>query len=293
MTRSAKARALAEAKLRFPKDGAAERWHARGYAAFYGIRRARDRRAALAAYHAAAELGHPYSWTNLGHMYGSGHGARKDERLAFECYLRGAELGDATSKREVAACWIDGLGVKRDVRLGLELLRRLALSDPDSVAALARRCFEGRGVVRDVARGVRMLRRGAAQGHAACQVDLAVHLHDVVDTPRARREALELCRKAARRGSAHACLNLAVAYSSGDGVARDEDRCVRWLRCAVELDEPGEFSCDDAFLLLAKRLLEGNGTPRDRRAGLRLLRTAAERGSERARRKLARLARRR
>ncbi len=268
-----------------------ERLHGRAYALFYGHAGRRDRRRAVRLYRAAAEGGLAHTWRNLGLCFEYGDGVRKDLRRAFACYMRGAELGDSPAKRCVAACLISGSGVKRDADAGLALLARDARRDVDSRRELARRLLEGDGVEQDTARGLRLLRRGAAAGHAACWSDLAVQLHDHGRSPRARQEATELCKRAARAGVAQACVNLARAYSSGDGVRQNERAAVAWLKRAVECDAPGEFGCDDAYLLLAQHHLAGRGVRKSLRAAERLLEFAARCGSERARRRLRALRR--
>ncbi len=262
-----------------------------GFDAFYGNRRKRDVRAAVRFYREAAERGHPYGWTNLALCYLKGDGVPKSPKRAFECFVKAAELGHARAKLRVACCLLDGRGVKRDLRGGSELLHQLAHGDDDACYELAERRFKGIGLVKHAPYAVAWLRYGARTGFASCQVYLGAHLHNVVRTPRARREAVRWYRSAARSGLPHACANLFQSYRDGEGVPQNDRRALFWLKRAVELNE--DPLCDEvnelAFVELAKRHITGDGVFRDRRRARRLLEKAVAEGSKRAAKLLATL----
>lgn len=246
----------------------------RGYDAFYGVRRKRNVREALRCYQAAADMGHPSGWTNLALCYMNGDGVRKNLRRSFACFVRAASLGQNRAKIRVACALIDGLGVKRDARTGIVMLRALALRDDDACREIAERFLDGNGVRKNVRNGLRWLRQGATRGSQDCQNALGAYLHDHIGTPQAYREAVRWYRRAVSAGRKHAFAynNLSNSYEEGDGVPKNDRLAVKWLLKAVEFNRFAEEPCLDAYVRLARRLLEGNGIERSRPKAVQMLR---------------------
>ncbi len=101
------------------------------------------------------------------------------------------------------------------------------------------------------------------------------------------REAVQWYRKAAERGEPLGMCNLGLVYSTGRGVAKDEEQGRDWYRRAFEaLRQTPPESCT-AMGYFASMYLVGLGTAKDYGEALRWYRTAAAMGDAHAMRGLA------
>jgi TPR repeat protein len=87
----------------------------------------------------------------------------------------------------------------------------------------------------------RWLTKAADAGYAAALLDLA-RAYDVgrKGAPKDRVKAAYWYEEAAERGDIQAQYFLAERYESGDGVVKDIDKAIFWMRKAADHDE-GEF----------------------------------------------------
>jgi TPR repeat protein len=90
--------------------------------------------------------------------------------------------------------------------------------------------------------------------------------------PQNHGEAARYLRLAADQGQAEARYNLALMYSTGDGVPQNSGEVARWLRLAADQ------GLDRAQNALARCYYEGEGLPRDHGEAARWLRLAADQG---------------
>ncbi len=86
-------------------------------------------------------------------------------------------------------------------------------------------------------------------------------------------EELPTLEKAAESGNARAMYRLARLYMAGEGVRRDLNTGVAWLRQAAEKGNPY------AQYTLGKMYLQGNELPQDKREALRWLESSAAQGN--------------
>ena len=54
-----------------------------------------------------------------------------------------------------------------------------------------------------------------------------------------QEEAIRLYRKAAELGGADAAYNLGIVYLNGEGVTKDRNEAIRWLRTSASLGDSG------------------------------------------------------
>lgn len=84
----------------------------------------------------------------------------------------------------------------------------------------------------DLITAMALLRKAADQGYAPAQALLG----DMLDKSEQDAEAVELYRKAADQGNAAGQYGLSRMLANGEGVARDPQQSLVWLRKAAEQD---------------------------------------------------------
>jgi len=77
-------------------------------------------------YRKAAEQGHALGQTNLGLMYGNGHGVAQDYGKAVEWYRKAAEQGHALGQTNLGLMYGNGHGVAQDYGKAVEWYRKAA-----------------------------------------------------------------------------------------------------------------------------------------------------------------------
>jgi TPR repeat protein len=99
----------------------------------------------------------------------------------------------------------------------------------------------------------------------------------------AKRQAIADLKQTAYAGDARSQVQLGLIYLTGDGVPKDDTEAMKWLRMAVEQDNPvGER-------YLAEMYFKGRGAPVDNMQAAKLLRMAAEQGDAQSEHNLAAL----
>ena len=91
-------------------------------------------------------------------------------------------------------------------------------------------------------------------------------------TTDAERKQFEAIKAKADKGDSEAQLSLASSYASGNGVAKDPAKAVKWLRKAAEQGSAR------AQCLLGLKYANGDGVKPDKVEGARWLRRAADQG---------------
>ena len=149
-------------------------------------------------------------WAKLGSCYEYGHGVAKDEAEAVRLYRLGADAGDASAQYNLARCFETAIGVPTpDFAAAFALYTAAAAQDHAEAIVSLGTCYGvGRGVACDVPRAIALWMR-------------------VVAHPRAAPPTV-----------AAAAFSLGVRYGYGaDGVPRDTELCVRYMRQAAALGQ--------------------------------------------------------
>ena len=98
----------------------------------------------------------------------------------------------------------------------------------------------------DVIAAMGWLEKAATAGNPDAQVLLA----QILDGSNDNARALDLYRKAAEQGSAAGELGLGGMYAAGEGIERDPEQALHWIRMAAEKDHgPAIVALADAYRL--------------------------------------------
>jgi TPR repeat protein len=190
-----------------------------------------------------AEEGNAEAQNKLGELYHDPKSALKDDAQAVAWFRKAAEQGYAAAESNLADMYSEGKGVPRDWELNVYWLRRAAEhGDASSQLTLSRIYFNGiSGVQRDDALGLRWLTKAADAGYAAALLDMA-RAYDLgrKGVSKDRVKAAYWYEEAAQRGDVQAQYFLAERHESGDGVVKDIDKAIFWMRKAANHDE-GDF----------------------------------------------------
>ncbi|MBU6320508.1 MAG: sel1 repeat family protein [Alphaproteobacteria bacterium] len=115
--------------------------------------------------------------------------------------------------------------------------------------------------------------KAARSGHVEAQYYLGMMYFEGDGVEKNSENALKWLRQSARKKNADAENLLGVMYFSGDGVTEDPTEAARWFRLAAD---HGQVTAHEN---LGSMYLEGNGVPKDEREAARLFRIAAEQDS--------------
>lgn len=190
-----------------------------------------------------AEEGNLEAQNKLGELYHDAKSVLKDDAQAVIWFRRAAEQGYAAAELNLADMYFEGKGVPPDQELFVYWLRRAAEhGDASSQLTLSRTYFTGTyGVQREDALGLRWLTKAADAGYAAALLDLArAYEAGRKGVSKDKAKAAYWYQEAAERGNIQAQYFLAERYERGDGVVKDIDRAIFWMRKAADHDE-GDF----------------------------------------------------
>ncbi len=157
---------------------------------------------------------------------------------AHERLLQRAESGDAKAQHRLGIMYYNGQdGVEQSYEKAAEWYQKAIETDPDfpdAYNSLGGCYLDGEGV------------------------------------PKNQKKALELYKKAAELGNAHAPFNIGLIYEQGLGVETDNEEALRWYELASERGLPeGSHNAGLAYI-------RGIVVPRDIKKSLKFLRRAAE-----------------
>ncbi len=196
---------------------------------------------------AAAAKGDGPSYTMLGQLYEQGLGVPKSLSKAADYYAKGAALGDVHSQFSIGVMLAAGQGIKKNKRQAAQF-------------------FE----------------LAAAKNHPIALYNLALIYAEGRERPQDLRKAAELLEKAANLDHAPAQYDLAGFYKEGRAIAPDDKKYLYWLRRAAE----NGFTAAELEYGIA--LFRGYGfTEPNHKAGIAMIRRAAEKGNPVAQNRLA------
>lgn len=206
-----------------------------------------DYQRALALLHPLADRGNANAQTALAMMYWDGRGVGKSQSEAARWFRRAAEQGDADAQTMLGNLYLSGQGVEQNQAEALRWYRKAA--DQGNLRAFTRLGLvyaQGKGVTRDLDEAVKWYRRAADRGYADAQFGLgltyrlkasqrAVGPFGVLRVAPSEddREAAGWFRKAAEQNHAGAQYQLGNMYESGEGVGKNRDEALKWLRLAA------------------------------------------------------------
>lgn len=193
--------------------------------------------------------------------------------------------GDAAAQTLIGEIYSRGLGVRRDLPTAIEWYEKAAEQKvPEALFQLAMILYDGGAEFGDRARAAKLIEQAAEAGHGLAQFNLAQMLVERDQTPQGTARAVAYYEKAARAGLADAQYAMAeVARQGAAGRPVDLAEARRWLSLAAAQNH------DTAQIELGTMLVEGEGGPRDEKAGFSWLMRAAAAGNAAAQNRVAKL----
>jgi TPR repeat protein len=232
---------------------------------------------------ASALPGHTTSiLVGLARLNAAGVNGKPDIDTALDFYRRAAVRGDVGALTEMAKLLLTYPEKGRSDEAVRLLKEAAARGNPDAMGVLADLYACSTAVAPDPVQAQAWLERAAEAGHVRSITAIAAQTGN--DPAAAQRNAKALLR-AAERGDRESMILLSYAYRSGQGVKADEAASARWREAALA---PGEGR-SRAMLLLARRMLAGDGGERDKAGARSLLELAAQEGDSGAQLELGRL----
>ncbi|MBQ8702767.1 MAG: sel1 repeat family protein [Bacteroidales bacterium] len=261
---------------RLPADGPALFMLAQYYEAGTGVER--DSLQAMEHYRRAGEAGYGDGYSFLGDYYRRGlNGIAPDSLQAFNTYMlaAGADVAMANGMTDVAECYLEGIGTRVDTSKAIYYLRDAVEAGSYKAAALLADMYNyGRGGIEANGDTALMLYHLASQGDdPRGDYMMGAYLYN----QGAYDNAMGYIQSAMSHGSTDAAVLFAQALLTGSGVDQDATMAVSLLEQLADADASGH-----AHWLLGLACYTGNGMPADNERAMRLLDSAASRGSARA-----------
>ncbi len=188
---------------------------------------------------AKATAGDPYFQAVLGIYLRAGEsGMKVDFTAARQWSLKAAKAGNPLGLYNLgnlallAGDFEESIAYYQDAQL--LLARKASDGNPIAQFAMGEICFYV--TPKDPPRAVAYFQESAAAGYPQAQATLgALYLKGLPPLlPQDVRKGITLLVEAARRQSMASRFNLGMAYYNGEGVPKDNDRAIRWLRLAAE-----------------------------------------------------------
>jgi TPR repeat protein/S1-C subfamily serine protease len=212
----------------------------------------------------AAEQGHVDAQSRLGGMYLMGLGVSQDRGKAAEWFSKAAEQGHAGAQDNLAMLYSWGDGVPQDSAKALEWLTRAADQGyANAQNNLGIRLRDGDGVAKNAKnamKAVEWFTKAAAQDDFIAQVaqfNLALMYSEGDGISKDDAKAIEWLTKAAKSGWAEPQFHLGLAYARGEGAPKDFVKAAEWYRKAAEQGKV------DAQFYLGLSYATGEGVPKD------------------------------
>ncbi len=166
----------------------------------------------------------------------------------FHQNLLKAKCGDAYAQCQVGFYYRFGIGVEEDAWEAVAWFRKAAeQGDADAQFFLGDCYRDGEGVPKNDWLAIMWLKKAAEQGSEAAKGFLANY----------ERTDVEDWLKAAERGDIDAQYSIGECYYYGNGLHRDFEKAVHWLKRAAEQND------HNAQRLLVQCYLYGTGVPKD------------------------------
>jgi TPR repeat protein len=192
----------------------------------------KDYEAALNIWRPIAEHGSSEAQRWLGRLYDNGLGVPKDQAKAAFWYRNAAEQGDTYAQSRLGQMYImGGDTITRDTGIGLMWLKKAADQGDASVQNFLGNLYSDGmwGVRRDEDQAAAWYRKAADQGDRHAMLSLSTAALSRKDYP----EFLIWTRKLADLGDHSAELTLGSMYIEGQGVPKDREQGLAWLKKAA------------------------------------------------------------
>lgn len=229
-------------------------------------------------FRAAADGKYAPAQCELGKLYAQGKVDNLGENHyeAAKLFKLAADQGYAEAKYELGIAYAEGHGVEKDMEKSYNLVKEAADDEfPDA------QCLLGELALKDNRswEAFNFFRDAAAQGHDRAQFLVGLCYIRGIGTIADKNKAIEYFLKSSEQGNADAMLQLGCFYDE----QKDFSEAVKWFEKAAQKGNT------NAQFNLAICHLEGEGTRKDIHAARHWLRTASEKGHEKAKELLEKL----
>jgi hypothetical protein len=182
---------------------------------------------AVACFRALAEQGDAQGQYMLGQHYALGLGIDKNPYTAVHWWQQAANQGHALAQCAVGGACLAGQAVDKDFKKAFYWFQKAAEQNDAKAQWNLGSLYAsgGDGVPQDLRYAFDWCHRSADLGFVPAQATLGV-LYSLIKDP---AQALVWWRKAAAQGDAEAQYNLAIAISTGQGVAKDYTQAFHWF----------------------------------------------------------------
>ena len=185
----------------------------------------------------AADLGDREALTMIGVWYSDGlNGFPQDHKKANVYLSKAVEQGDSDAMLRLALNYVNdnSHGVNPDEALSL-IKRSFEAGNALAARLLAEICLNGNGMKKDIIEGVKYMLIAAERGDGEALNKIGLWYDEGKNgLPEDDEKAVEYYRKAADRGDASAMYNLALMYLNGEGIMKDRQEAIRWLKKASD-----------------------------------------------------------
>jgi TPR repeat protein len=213
-----------------------------------------------------------YEWAKitLGNMLLAGIDLPKDVPQGINLLEGAATLKNTTAMSNLATLYLNGIVVPADpIKARSYLDNARNLGDMGAQLKLATALLKGQGLTQDVESG-RTLLEATASRYVWGKITLGNTLVAGIDLPKDFTRGVALLEEAANESNTNALSNLATIYLDGKAISADPIKARSYFDKAIALGDLG------AQTKLATALIKGEGLPKDKVEGQKLLEGAAE-----------------
>lgn len=230
-----------------------------------GIGTEKDFDKAVELFQKGADRDYPAAQYFMGLCYEHGYGVKKSSRKAVGLYRKAASKSDADACYHLGLCLENGKGTEKDLKQANEWYLRGAENDNiEAAAKLSENLYHGRGIETNYPEAKRWSLFAADHGHEGSYFRAAYLCSIEKAGPTDYKKTVALYTKLIDLGKASSSVyhNLAVSYSVGEGVKKDEAK-------ANELYFKGaESGSDYSMCTIGQRLLKGEHIEQDIERGV-------------------------
>ena len=181
----------------------------------------------------AADKNHPEAIAQLGGCYHLGLGTARDLAKAAECYERAAELTNYVAMKSLGYLLMNGLGVKKDREAAKRWLTRAAEEGGNARAMYNLGVLYGADT-NSASVAFQWFRRSAELNDPIACLEVGNYYWAGRGVVQTNLETYRFWRqRAALLGSTAAQYAMGAAYRTGDGVPKDAENSLAWLRKAA------------------------------------------------------------
>ena len=217
--------------------------------------------------------GDPVAMNELADALSEGkNGFERDLSRAFELYRAAAEKRLPQAMSNYGVSLQEGDGGEPNLAEGVEWITKAAhAGNLDGIAQLGMCYVNGHGVKKSMKKGMALLEQAATGGNTFAQVNYGIFLQEQKPVEGAR-----WIEKAADQGDPEGMYNLALCFSAGDGVERNETKAAELMHRAALADHAlAQFE-------FAKMLRDGKGVAANTQGAMAFMLLAVMNGVEEA-----------